>query len=275
MTTTRQTAKAKLLDRASVDQSLSATDFRALAVLLTHLNLQTGLCCPSAERVAQLMKVSAFTVYRSTKALRKHGYLTLKQRRSTSPLCVFPAIQELAPMQVPDLGTGTHATQGLAPMPVRELAPMPDKPIEGEPIEENLSVGARKRATTTSKRTRIPPEAVIDDCHLAYAAELGIQEAEARAEFDKFKDHHLAKGSAFIDWRAAWRTWCRNSIEFASRRGNSNGSQRPQYKRSTMMDAARAAWLKEIEKERDRVGKMDDGPEKELAMQRLSAMGVD
>lgn len=36
------------------------------------------------------------------------------------------------------------------------------------------------------------------------------------AELDNFIDHHLAKGSAFIDWAAAYRTWCRNCIKFGT-----------------------------------------------------------
>jgi hypothetical protein len=33
-----------------------------------------------------------------------------------------------------------------------------------------------------------------------------------------FLDHHRAKGSLFIDWTAAWRTWLRNEIKFSATR---------------------------------------------------------
>jgi hypothetical protein len=33
-------------------------------------------------------------------------------------------------------------------------------------------------------------------------------------EFESFRDHHLAKGSTFADWTAAWRTWCRNAEKY-------------------------------------------------------------
>lgn len=46
-------------------------------------------------------------------------------------------------------------------------------------------------------------------------------------EFDKFRDHHKAKGSLMKDWRAAWRTWVRRSPEF---NGGNNGSARPVQK---------------------------------------------
>lgn len=37
------------------------------------------------------------------------------------------------------------------------------------------------------------------------------------SEWGKFCDYHLAKGSVMLDWFAAWRTWCRNAVEFAAR----------------------------------------------------------
>ena len=32
--------------------------------------------------------------------------------------------------------------------------------------------------------------------------------------FDCFKDHHLAKGSKFDDWKRAWQTWVRNDAKY-------------------------------------------------------------
>lgn len=36
-------------------------------------------------------------------------------------------------------------------------------------------------------------------------------------EFAAFRDHHVAKGSVFKDWDAAFRTWLRNAVKFASK----------------------------------------------------------
>ena len=33
-------------------------------------------------------------------------------------------------------------------------------------------------------------------------------------QFGRFKDYHLARGTRFVDWRAAWRTWSRNAAKF-------------------------------------------------------------
>ena len=36
-------------------------------------------------------------------------------------------------------------------------------------------------------------------------------------EFAAFRDHHVAKGSIFRDWDAAFRNWLRNAVKFAAK----------------------------------------------------------
>lgn len=51
----------------------------------------------------------------------------------------------------------------------------------------------------------------LDAEMIAFANERGVDPQE---EFDKFRDHHKAKGSVFKDWPAAFRTWVRNAVKF-------------------------------------------------------------
>lgn len=44
--------------------------------------------------------------------------------------------------------------------------------------------------------------------------------ADLKAETDKFLDYHRAKGNAFRDWDAAWRTWLRNSVKYNGNRNS-------------------------------------------------------
>ncbi len=39
-----------------------------------------------------------------------------------------------------------------------------------------------------------------------------VDSIELHAE--QARDHHLAKGTRFVDWSAAWRTWFRNALKF-------------------------------------------------------------
>jgi hypothetical protein len=34
-------------------------------------------------------------------------------------------------------------------------------------------------------------------------------------EFEKFRNYHQAKGSKFVDWKAAWRNWTAKAVEYA------------------------------------------------------------
>ena len=73
-----------------------------------------------------------------------------------------------------------------------------------EPKSGSTVVGTRKRA---SPKTRITPDAQISERMRAAAAERGLSDAEAEAQFAKFRDWALAKGQAYADWDAAWRNW--------------------------------------------------------------------
>jgi hypothetical protein len=42
------------------------------------------------------------------------------------------------------------------------------------------------------------------------ALKAGMSPTEMMTQFDRFRDYHTAKGSRFVNWPAAWRTWCGN-----------------------------------------------------------------
>ena len=73
-----------------------------------------------------------------------------------------------------------------------------------------------KAARAKIKREPFDPERHTSEAWRVAAREIGLIDAQIRPEFDKFRDHHTAKGSAMADWLSAWRNWCRRSIEYAS-----------------------------------------------------------
>lgn len=97
----------------------------------------------------------------------------------------------------------------------RENGKSDNRPLKGEdkppfplpiPNEEpkGSSVKPRKRAVP---KTRIPPDALISERMRAVAIERGLSDAEAEAQFAKFRDWAVAKGQVYADWDAAWRNW--------------------------------------------------------------------
>jgi hypothetical protein len=72
----------------------------------------------------------------------------------------------------------------------------------------------RARGRKPRARTTIPPDLEITDQHLADAEHQGLNTGQARAEFPRFVDYHLAKADDSADWRASWRTWCGNRVKW-------------------------------------------------------------
>jgi len=79
----------------------------------------------------------------------------------------------------------------------------------------------------------IPPNWVMSAENLEYALSKQLTQDQANDEQDNFRDHHLSKESKFADWDAAWRTWVRNSIKFAS---NRRGAGRSKYSQNAPSD---------------------------------------
>ena len=90
-------------------------------------------------------------------------------------------------------------------------------PVTGE--QGNRGTGeqvARKRA---SQR---PSDWKPNQKHIAMAAQL---ELNLDNELEQFTDYHDAKGSAFKDWDASFRTWLRNAAKWGKSRRNPYGKQ--------------------------------------------------
>lgn len=101
----------------------------------------------------------------------------------------------------------------------------PEKPEARNQIKTTTkSIGA-KTAPPCRKPPRMPfPEDFfLNDMRKAFALSQGVVDVEA--EFAQFRDHHLKNGTVFLDWEAAWRTWCRNVNKF---KGQSNGAGKSQ-----------------------------------------------
>lgn len=66
---------------------------------------------------------------------------------------------------------------------------------------------------------------------------------DAAREAERFRDHHASRGSRFRDWPAAWRTWTRNAMEFADKRGAPRG---PVLHVLPVPEAQQRMWMQEF-----------------------------
>lgn len=104
--------------------------------------------------------------------------------------------------------------QNARAMPLAAMPPTPPHPT----IKE-LPKGSSKRPT---RATQIADDWQPSEKGIAYAKDRGLELTWQR---DKFTDHHLGKGSKMVDWNAAWRTWCRNAVEFGQGKPGANGAK--------------------------------------------------
>ena len=65
---------------------------------------------------------------------------------------------------------------------------------------------ASKEAVARKRASQAPDSIEITDAMRQWATEKAVG-VDLDRETERFLDHHRAKGSAFKDWTAAWRTW--------------------------------------------------------------------
>ncbi|EHE1080011.1 helix-turn-helix domain-containing protein [Salmonella enterica] len=191
-----------------------------------------GECWPSYQHIADQCEVSRSTVKSHIRALEDMGLLKREFRRKgeLNQSNVFYLTLDNA-QQIPpesggagaDLGGGAGADRGGAGA---------DRGGAGADLGGGAGVAPRtyhsfepvKEPLERKKKPSSMPEGFSPSAsHQKMAEEFGIS---LQDEFDKFTDHHLSKGSKFIDWNRALNTWLRNARGFQKSRA-CNSFSRP------------------------------------------------
>lgn len=107
------------------------------------------------------------------------------------------------------------STSGTPPVHQRD----PKGSTSGTQTVLEPSLNQREAIASPKKRARALPENwVPSDANVAHALSKNFTHEEIEDEANKFRDHHLAKGTTFKDWDAGWRTWIGKAREFRNRR---------------------------------------------------------
>lgn len=176
-----------------------------------------GECWPSYQHIADQCEVSRSTVKSHIRALEDMGLLKREFRRKgeLNQSNVFYLTMDNA-QQIPPESGGAGADRGGAGADLGGGAGADPRTYHSfEPVKEPLE---RKR-----KPSSMPEGFSPSASHQKMAEEFGIS---LQDEFDKFTDHHLSKGSKFIDWSRALNTWLRNARGFQKSR-SCNSFSRP------------------------------------------------
>lgn len=73
---------------------------------------------------------------------------------------------------------------------------------------------------SSRKRCSLPADFLLSDKMRLFALGKGLDPPRIIDQFERFCDHHRSKGSLFVDWEAAWRTWVGRTSEFSPRNGS-------------------------------------------------------
>ena len=190
----------------------SASERVVLVALADHSDDQ-GRCWPGQEGLAEKCCMHRVSVNRIVKRLADAGLVEIRHRAKedgsrnsnlyrlpiqSNPESLWRANQS-NPEYIQSNPEYGQSNSGL------------HKPSENHQIEPSES-GARKRAT------RAPAQFSITDKMRDWYRQKKIP-GDIDTNTEHFLDHHRAKGSKFIDWVAAWRTWMNNEQKFARQNG--------------------------------------------------------
>ncbi|EKI6381902.1 helix-turn-helix domain-containing protein [Salmonella enterica] len=186
-----------------------------------------GECWPSYQHIADHCECSKSAVKEHISALIKLGLMTKENRVGVNNgkgntsnvyrlhLTITPVPPESTP-PVPPKSTGGSPKS--TPVPPESTPPVPPAGTRTshsfEPVKEPLD--------NKKKLSSMPEGFSPSASHQKMAEEYGISLQE---EFDKFTDHHISKGSKFIDWNRALNTWLRNAKGFQKSRPSNSFSK--------------------------------------------------
>lgn len=149
------------------------------------------------ELVGEIRRESLVTVYdhEGVEYIQINGFEKHQKvdKRNPSKLPPPPNYAEIRRSSPPDQGGDQGMDQGgegIAPAVADADKPSRKKPVR--PFPEDFALDEELAAYCRAKLTGVNPKVI----------------------FENFKNHHIAKGSQFADWRAAFRTWVGNEVKW-------------------------------------------------------------
>ncbi|EAB2234623.1 helix-turn-helix domain-containing protein [Salmonella enterica] len=178
-----------------------------------------GECWPSYQHIADHCECSKSAVKEHISALIKLGLMTKENRVGVNNGKGNTSnVYRLHLTRTPVPPESTPVPPESTPVPPESTPPVPPAGTRTshsfEPVKEPLD--------NKKKLSSMPEGFSPSASHQKMAEEYGISLQE---EFDKFTDHHISKGSKFVDWNRALNTWLRNAKGFQKSRPSNSFSK--------------------------------------------------
>ncbi|RBO82599.1 helix-turn-helix domain-containing protein [Marinomonas aquiplantarum] len=190
-----------------------------------------GECWPSYQYIADQCEIGKRTVISHIDSLIESGLLTKTIRKGAKGNSSNVYVLNLDAKPVNNGGANAAPPSANVAPPSANAAPPSANAAPGgganaaprtshflEPVKEPVnSLVVPPKRKKSKRASGVPDEFLVDQRMLDWLTENQII-TDWRTETNNFLDHHRAKGSTMADWVAAWRTWMRNSMKFATGR---------------------------------------------------------
>jgi hypothetical protein len=166
-----------------------------------------GWCWPSVALIATRCRVSKRTVQRVLSELEDGHEIRREEKRgcstryqvTVSPVTVIDTGDDLAPVSPEVSGGDTAVTGGVPTVSPRNIIESSEPSLEPKKAKESRSHRLPSGWAPNLKARNFANERGLDVDH----------------EAEQFTNHHGSKGSKFIDWDMAFRTWLGNSSRWS------------------------------------------------------------
>lgn len=193
-------------------QKVGSWSAKFVLIVLANYADNAGVCWPSQERLANDTEMTDRGIRKCIAHLVEAGFLHPVQHRPGTGGGRKTNIYRLRlPEQGSDCVEGQPEpdAQATGTTFLRQPEPRSSKPVKDNQSEEPVRLKeARKRATPIPDGFPAEPE-------IRWALK-EHPKLSAWGEADKFRDYALQHGKTYLDWSAAWRTWCRNATRWAA-----------------------------------------------------------
>jgi uncharacterized protein YdaU (DUF1376 family) len=199
------------------------------SVILDMIYMQGGKLPDDARYISGLLGCSI----RKWKSLRDELVGMGKLKVSGEFLTNYRAVSELetlAKLQDKQRENASTLRKNKDLEKPRQRQPEPEPDI----TDTNVSVGTPEKKKP-ARRTQLPADWSPSPKNILDAENAGLSWQDVNREAQQFADYHHSRASLMADWDAAWRTWCRNAVKFAARRGGASHNQESDLQRISRM----------------------------------------
>lgn len=195
-------------------EELDASERLVMLSLADHAD-DEGRCYPSIARLCRRTSMSDRGVQKVISRLSERGFITIKPNAGQGGANLYFLTSTTEPGSPPEQRS-PRTTFTTPPNPVRKT-PEPRSPKPSGTIIEPSEDRAREAKPRRKPEVPLPPDWVPSDRNIADAEARQFSAQEIHDEADRFRNHHIARDTRFMDWDAAWRTWLGNSRKFEGR----------------------------------------------------------